>query len=1494
MRNFISFILILFVSFPLLAQLKITGVVDGPLSGGVPKSVEFYVMANIADLSVFGFGSANNGGGSDGEEYTFPAVSATAGTYIYVASEATGFNTFFGFNPDYTSSAASINGDDAIELFMNGSVVDLFGDINVDGTGQPWEYLDGWAKRVDGSGPSSSFVLANWTFSGPNALDGETSNSTAATPFPMVIPPMAQLKITGVVDGPLSGGVPKSVEFYVMANIADLSVFGFGSANNGGGSDGEEYTFPAVSATAGTYIYVASEATGFNTFFGFNPDYTSSAASINGDDAIELFMNGSVVDLFGDINVDGTGQPWEYLDGWAKRVDGSGPSSSFVLANWTFSGPNALDGETSNSTAATPFPMVFISSDWVINEIHADPVSGLAGDANGDGVRESGNDEFVELINISAGAIDISGWTISDGVGVKHTFPAGTIVPSFAPVVIFGGGAPTGTFGGAIVQTASTGNLSLNNSGDVVTLKNGTADVVSYSYSSEGGSNQSITRDPDLTGADPLIQHSVATGSAGTIFSPGTKIDGSLFPGATLPTPFVINEIHADPAGDITGDANGDGTRNSSQDEFVELINNSGGSLDISGWTISDAVGVRHTFPPSTIVPDLCAVVIFGGGTPTGMFGGALVQTASSGLLGLNNTGDNVTLKNGTTEVVSYTYGSEGNDNQSLTRYPEIIGSDPLIKHSTVTGSDGALFSPGLKVDGSFFPGCPQMVEIYEIQGSGLSSPYKDFNVSTEDNVVTAISTNGFFMQTPESRTDGDQETSDGIFVFTDTPPTVAVGDLVDVTGKVDEFFDFTEIMDPDVSTVGTSPLPVTIELDGTSPSPVQPQSDIELEKYEGMLISIENGIVTGPTQRFGTDPIAEAYIVASPNRTYRESGIEFPGISGYPIWDGNLEVFELDPDKMGLLNQAITAGSTFKADGVLGYEFGGYEIWPTSLTIDPVELPISVRSANVDEVTVGSLNLFRLFDTESNYTDRLNKFSMYIRNVLNSPDILAVQEANSILELQGLASKIIVDDPTIVYTAFLEEGSDIGGIDVGFLVRTDKVLVNSISQQGKNETYTNPETNNQDILHDRPPLLLDGSFIVNGNPNFSIFVMAVHNRSLSGIETERVQVKRKVQAESIAQKIQTLQNVDPNAHIIVTGDFNAFEFTDGYVDAVGIISGNFSASQSIQGGTDYVNPNLTNQVLSLSANERYSFIFRGTSQVLDHSLTSLALNPKVSGLQFGRGNADAPVDLLNDDSTPLRSSDHDGIVLYLDITPPNIVLNDAENLWPVNHKYQTFTAEEMIASLTEAGNDFPIEAAYILKVTSDEPEDANGNGDGKTLNDIVIVDCQTVDLRAERAGNGNGRVYTVHLAAQDQFGNIGSAEYQVGVAHSKKVEAIDDGVAYEVVSDCLPPALQKLNPESDETVELVEIPTEYSLYQNYPNPFNPTTRIKFDVKENSNVTLQIFDMLGREIATLVNEQKSPGSYEVNLDASQLTSGIYFYTIRANNFVQTRKMLLIK
>ncbi len=89
-------------------------------------------------------------------------------------------------------------------------------------------------------------------------------------------------------------------------------------------------------------------------------------------------------------------------------------------------------------------------------------------------------------------------------------------------------------------------------------------------------------------------------------------------------------------------------------------------------------------------------------------------------------------------------------------------------------------------------------------------------------------------------------------------------------------------------------------------------------------------------------------------------------------------------------------------------------------------------------------------------------------------------------------------------------------------------------------------------------------------------------------------------------------------------------------------------------------------------------------------------------------------------------------------------------------------------------------------------------------------------------------------------------------------------------------------------------VPKTYSLSQNYPNPFNPSTQIQFGLPKSGNVKLIVYDILGREVKTLVNEYRTAGTYQIAFDASSLASGVYFYKIEANDFVQTKKMLLVK
>ena len=187
--------------------------------------------------------------------------------------------------------------------------------------------------------------------------------ATAAAPGSLII--------TGVFDGPLPGGDPKGVELYATAAIADLSIYGLETASNGGASGGApEATLPADTLAAGEFYYVSNRDDGdFAQWFGFAANFSGpsgGAVNHNGDDVLLLYQSGAVIDSFGELGVDGSGTPWETLDGWAYRNNGvSANGGTFDAGNWSFSGPNAWDGNDhvnggsdngTNATATPPFP----------------------------------------------------------------------------------------------------------------------------------------------------------------------------------------------------------------------------------------------------------------------------------------------------------------------------------------------------------------------------------------------------------------------------------------------------------------------------------------------------------------------------------------------------------------------------------------------------------------------------------------------------------------------------------------------------------------------------------------------------------------------------------------------------------------------------------------------------------------------------------------------------------------------------------------------------------------------------------------------------------------------------------------------------------------------------------------------------------------------------------------------------------------------------------
>lgn len=167
------------------------------------------------------------------------------------------------------------------------------------------------------------------------------------------------LELIGVIDLSLGSTDGKGIHLIVNNNITDLSVYGVGIANNGGGTDGQEINFTAESVTAGTNILIARAPTALEGYFEtscwgeFDMIIQDDGVNQNGDDAIELFLNGAVIETFGYADVDGTGEAWEYTDSWAYKLNGV----------WIYGGVDCSDGSTTSSGSDCVYPICNLNTD---------------------------------------------------------------------------------------------------------------------------------------------------------------------------------------------------------------------------------------------------------------------------------------------------------------------------------------------------------------------------------------------------------------------------------------------------------------------------------------------------------------------------------------------------------------------------------------------------------------------------------------------------------------------------------------------------------------------------------------------------------------------------------------------------------------------------------------------------------------------------------------------------------------------------------------------------------------------------------------------------------------------------------------------------------------------------------------------------------------------------------------------------------------------------
>lgn len=551
---------------------------------------------------------------------------------------------------------------------------------------------------------------------------------------------------------------------------------------------------------------------------------------------------------------------------------------------------------------------------------------------------------------------------------------------------------------------------------------------------------------------------------------------------------------------------------------------------------------------------------------------------------------------------------------------------------------------------------------ICEIQGTSFTTPVDGEEVTTRNNVVTVLADNGFFMQMTEREEECAEQASRGLFVFTSGSPSVSPGDLVDITATAVDFNGSTQLTDnPNINVVGSAPIPEPVTFNATTPDP-SPRIVPDLYRYQSMLVRVENAISTSGSDRFGNFYV-DAGGEVDVERNFRQPGLPFPGQPGLPVWGGSQQLFEIATrpgDFPSNFDIEVPRGTTIlEAEGPLTFAFGEHVLWPTALTIEDFDIEdtvAGVRPPEGDEFGIGALNLLDLFgpsgggSTPGGYNDRLAKHAVYICDLMQAPTILGVQEVGGQETLEELADEI-EDECGVSYDAYTPAETP-SSFTTGALVHTS---VQNVTTEGlgAGETF-----GNNSRVHDRLPFLVNGD-ITTDEGLFPVSMLVLHNRSRIGLDSgdQFVRDKRLAQSESIAQMVQDLQDANPGIALSVVGDFNAFEFTDGIVDVVGEISGTVTPGDQELEGNVAVSPPLVNQVTELPPEERYSFIFEGSAQVLDHILTSEALTAGVTGRQYVRANSDAPSSntFLSDPNTTLRSSDHDGMVVYVSPTATEI-----------------------------------------------------------------------------------------------------------------------------------------------------------------------------------------------------------------------------------------------
>ncbi len=688
-------------------------------------------------------------------------------------------------------------------------------------------------------------------------------------------------------------------------------------------------------------------------------------------------------------------------------------------------------------------------------------------------------------------------------------------------------------------------------------------------------------------------------------------------------------------------------------------------------------------------------------------------------------------------------------------RKTDSTGSWLIGKFDPVLGND----TPGTSNSGDTPPPVTtEFITISDIQGLTHLSPYNGQKVKTTG-AVTAIESNGFYLQSLADTADNNVNTSEGIFVFTGSYPQVQVSDKLEVTAFVDEYIpggtstqnlSITQLISPQISVIGTGfeIMPIIIGKDVLMPpsenidddglTEYQPETDgIDFyETLEGMKVEVVNAHAVSPINRFN-----EIFVVAE-NAEFA-SGMNNRGGITIQADDYNPEriQIQIDDDFLPDFTETVNVGDSLGSIvGVMSYSFGNYEIKATeAFNIESAEVEIEVSSLRPTEsqLTIASYNVLNLDPNDQDgSTDIANgqfeRLADHIVHSMNSPDIIGLQEiqdnsgsindgtSDASLTYQTLIDSIVqLGGETYQFAEIAPENNQDGGqpganIRVGFLYNPARVQLLEHSLQRLNgEAFKNSRKSlTADFLfNDEKVTVINNHFSskFSSTPIFGQIQPFINGR----------EDLRAAQAQIVNDHVVTLLAENADANIVVLGDLNEFQFNS----PVQILKGEASAL-------------LTNLIDTLPVHERYSYIFQGNSQALDHILASPAM----------AGRAEFDVVHVNAEFAD-QTSDHDPLLARFNIDKVKNVSRFASFNVSLNRR----SPGQLINDLSTANN---AQAKAIAEIIQ------------RTQPDVILLNEFDYDAKGEAIKLFKQNYLQVSQnGAQPQFYNhVFSAESNTGI----------------------------------------------------------------------------------------------------------------------------------